>query len=79
MAAGGDRSLSNLAIEELSEKIAVKEMISIAIKYFGVDYEEIDDLKMKRREDIKWISRDLLRAWRRANPSNNQIQIGHEI
>ena len=53
MATGGRNSLSNRAIEELSEKIAVKEMVSIAIKYFGVDYDEIDNLKTKHREDIR--------------------------
>ena len=77
MATGGDRSLSNRAIEELSLKIAVKDMISIAVLYFGVDYDEIDNLKTKHREDIKWISRDLLRAWRRSNPSDNQIQVSY--
>ena len=76
MAAGGDRSLSNYAIEELSEKISVKEMISIAIKYFGVDFEVIDNLKTKHREDITWISRDLLLSWRRHNPSDNQVKVG---
>ena len=75
MATGGDRDLSDLAIEKLSEKIAVKEMISVAVKYFGVDYEEIDNLKTKHRDDITWISRDLLRGWRRSNPSDNQIQV----
>ena len=79
MATGGDRGLSNRAIEELSEKIAVKEMISIAIKYFGVDYDEIDNLRTKHREDIRWISRDLLRAWRRSNQNEDQIQVSHKI
>ena len=75
MAAGGDRSLSNRAIEELSEKISVKDMISIGIKYFGVDYDTIENLKTKHREDITWISRDLLVSWRRSNPSHNQVQV----
>ena len=75
MAAGEHRNLSNRVIEELSEKISVKEMISMAIKYFGVDYDEIDNLKTKHREDVKWINRDLLRAWRRSNPSNDQVQV----
>ena len=75
MATSGDGSLSHLAIEDLSEKIAVKDMISIAIKYLGVDYEEIDNLKTKRRDDITWINRDLLRAWRRTNQSDNQVQV----
>ena len=52
-------------------------MISIAIKYFGVDYDTIDNLKTKHREDITWISRDLLVSWRRSNPGDNPVQVGH--
>ena len=79
MATGGDYRLSNRAIEELSEKISVKDMISIAIKYFGVDYDTIDNLKTKHREDITWISRDLLVSWRRSNPSDNQVQVSLRV
>ena len=77
MATGSDCRLSNHAIEELSEKISGKDMISIAIKYFGVDYDTIDNLKTKHREDITWISRDLLVSWRRSNPGDNPVQVGH--
>ena len=79
MAAGGDYRLSNRAIEELSEKISVKDMISVAIKYFGVDYDTIDNLKTKHREDITWISRDLLVSWRRSQPSDNQVQVSLRV
>ena len=79
MAAGGDCSLSNRAIEELSEKISVKDMISIGIKYFGVDYDTIENLKTKHREDITWISRHLLVSWRRSQPSDNQVQVSLRV
>ena len=75
MAAGGDRSLSNRAIEELADKISVKDMISIGIKYFGVDYDTVENLKTKHKQDITWISRDLLVSWRRSNPSDDQVQV----
>ena len=75
MATGG--GLSDGTIEELSEKISVEEMISIAIKYLGVDYEEIQNFKAKHPEDITLITRDLLTSWRRSYPSDNQAQVSH--
>ena len=75
MAAGGENTLTDRIILELSEKMSVKDMKSIAIKYFGVEIETIKNLETKHRDDITCISQDLLVSWRRFNPSDNQVQV----
>ena len=76
MAAGGENTLTDRIILELSEKMSVKDMKSIAIKYFGVEIETIKNLETRHREDITCISRDLLVSWRSSHPSENQVQVG---
>ena len=77
MATSGENTLTDRTILELSEKMSVKDMKSIAIKYFGVEIETIKNLETRHREDITCISRDLLVSWRSSHPSENQVQVGH--
>ena len=76
MATGGENNLTDRIILELSEKMSVKDMKSIAIKYFGVEIETIKNLETRHREDVTCISRDLLVSWRSSHPSENQVQVG---
>ena len=64
MATGGDLTLSSGDIEGLSEIITDKNMATIAIKYLGIEYETVENLRSKNRGDTTGFNRDVLVKWR---------------
>ena len=74
MATGGDMALSMGHIEELCEIITDKNMATIAIKYMGIEYETVENLKSKNKGDAEGFSRDVLVKWR--NKTQGTAQVG---
>ena len=75
MATGGDLSLTDRKIEHIAPIIVPKHMATIAIKYLGLPYETVENLKLIRQNDYIGYNRDLLILWRNKNPRINQGQV----
>ena len=61
-------------IEELSEIITDKNMATIAIKYLGIEYETVENLRSKNRGDITGFNRDILVKWRNKTQGTAQLR-----
>ena len=77
MATDLDLSLTDQKIEELAQVIALKHMATIAIKYLGLSYEEVEDFRTIKQNDSKGFNRDILVIWRNRNAGINQVQVRH--
>ena len=75
MASGGDLTVTDSQIEELAEIIPSKYMATIAILYFGMTTEMVDDLEHIHQSDPIKFNRDVLVLWRNRNYGINQVQI----
>ena len=75
MATGGDTTLSMGHIEDLSEAITDKNMATIAIKYLGIEYETVENLRSKNRGDITGFNRDILVKWKNKTQGTAQVSI----
>ena len=75
MASGGDLTLTDGEIEKLAQVIVSKHMANIAIKYLGLPYETVENLKFIPQSDYIAFNRDLLVLWRNKNPGINQAQV----
>ena len=74
-ATSGDLTLTDKEIEDLAQVIVSKHMATIAIKYLGLPYETVENLKLIRQGDFVAFNRDLLVLWRYKNPGDNQVQV----
>ena len=75
MASGGTARLTTKDIICLAEAIAAKHMEEIAMLYFDIDWEEVENSKKEHREDVKAFNRDMLRKWAYKNSGPNQAQV----
>ena len=75
MANGGDLTLTDREIEDLAQVIVVKHMATIALKYLGLPYETVENLKLIRQNDYVAFNRDLLIRWRNKNQGIDQVQV----
>ena len=71
----GQINLKDTQIEDLSKVIATKHMTTIAIKYLGLPYETVENLKRDNKDNSVAFNRDLLILWRNKNPGTNQVQV----
>ena len=72
---GGNVSLADSEIEDLAQVIITKHMATFAIKYLGLPYETVENLKTIRQSDFTAFNRDLLVLWKNKNPGINQVQV----
>ena len=75
MATGGDLTLTDREIEDLAQVIVMKHIATSAIKYLGLSYETVENLKLIRQNDYVAFNRDLLVLWRNKNLGINQVQV----
>ena len=75
MATGGDLTLTSGDIEGLSEIITDKNMATIAIKYLGIEYETVENLRSKNRGDTVGFNRDVLVKWRNKTQRTAQVSL----
>ena len=73
MATGDDLSLTVGDIEGLSEAITDKNMATIAIKYLGIEYETVENLRSKNRGDVTGFNRDVLVKWKNKTQGTTQV------
>ena len=73
MATGGDVTLTSGDIQGLSEIITDKNMATIAIKYLGIEYETVENLRSQNRGDITGFKRDVLVMWRNKTRGTAQV------
>ena len=73
MATGGDLTLTAGDIEGLSEIITDKNMATIAIKYLGIEYETVENLRSKNRGDVTGFNRDVLYKWKNKTQGTTQV------
>ena len=78
MATGGGRSISNNMIVRLAEAISAKNLEVMAMKYMGIEWETLENLKRQHREDVQAFSRDVIRKWCYMNSGPDQIQVSSE-
>ena len=78
MATGGDLTLTSGDIEGLSEIITDKNMATIAIKYLGIEYETVENLRSKNRGDTVGFNRDVLVKWRNKTQGTAQVSLRWE-
>ena len=74
MASGGRDKLTNKDIIRLAEAIAAKHMEEIAMLYFDIDWEVVENSKKDHRDDAQAFNRDMIRKWAYKNPGPNQVQ-----
>ena len=75
MATGGSGRLTNKEMIRLAEAITGKHMEEIAMLYFDIDWEEVENSKRDHRDDVKAFNRDMLRKWAFKNSGQNQVQV----
>ena len=75
MATGSN--LTDRKIAEVAEVIASKHMGTIALKYFGIIQESVDDLRLLSN-DLKDFNRRVLTYWRNKNYGINHVQVSNE-
>ena len=60
MATGGDLTFKDHDIEDLAQVIVSKHMATIAIKYLGLSYETVENLKLIRQGDVRRLQQRLV-------------------
>ena len=75
MAEGGNGTVTEVDIVGLAQAIAAKNMEPIALKYFSISSETLENLKREHREDIEGFNRAVIRTWASRNPSRDQVQV----
>ena len=75
MATGGDASETNKDIVRLAEAISAKNVESIALRYMGIEWETLENLKTENKDDAKGFSRDVIRVWCNMNSGPDQIKV----
>ena len=75
----GDLKLSDHQVEDLAQIIVSKHMATIAIKYLGLPYETVENLKLIRQNDFVAFNRDLLVLWRNKCQGINQVQVKNKV
>ena len=78
MATGGVRCISNKMIVRLAESISARNLELIAMKYLGIEWETLENLKRQHREDVQAFSRDVIRKWCYMNSGPDQIEVSSE-
>ena len=78
MATGGERRITDSMIACLAEAISAKNLESIAMKYMGIEWETLENLKRQYRDDIQGFSRDIIRKWCYMNPGPDQVKVSSE-
>ena len=78
MATGGERSISNNMIVRLAEAISAKNLELIAMKYMGIEWATLENLKRQHRDDIEAFSRDVIRKWCYTNSGPDQKEVSSE-
>ena len=71
MAAGKEDELTSPLIQQLGAAISARNMKTIAIEYFDMDHEIIDNISKINQEAF---NRDILVHWANKNP-NNKIKV----
>ena len=71
----GHSSLTDKQIEDLAQVIVSKHMASIALKYLGLPYETVENLKLIKQGDYIGYNRDLLVLWRNKNDETKQVEV----
>ena len=75
MATGGSDRLTNKDMILLAEAIASKHMEEIAMLYFDIDWEMVENSKKDHKDDVQAFNRDMLRKWAYKNAGRNQVQV----
>ena len=75
MATKGESRLSNTQIARLAQDVAVCNMESIAMLYLDIDWEELENLKVKHRGNVAAFNRDVIIKWAYKNPSPQQVKV----
>ena len=68
--------ISDIEIEDLSEVIAIKHMVTIAIKYMGIPQVTVENLRITKQGESMGYNRDVFALWRNKNQGINQAQVG---
>ena len=75
MAASGESRLSNAQIARLAQAVALSNMESIAMLYLDIDWEVLENRKVKHRENVAAFNRDVIIKWAYKNPSPQQVKV----
>ena len=70
-----DFKFSDRQVEDLAEIVVSKHMATIAIKYFELPQETVENLRSIRQGDYIGFNRDVLVLWRNKNQGINQVQV----
>ena len=79
MATGRDCVVTNEDIVRLAEAISAKNMEAIAMKYMGIDWETLENLRRENKEDAQAFSRGVIRKWCYMNSGPDQVKVSHNI
>ena len=77
MAASGESRLSNNQIARLAQDISVSNMQSIAMLHLDIDWEDLENLKVK--QNVAAFNRDVIIKWAFKNSSPEQVQVSRNI
>ena len=69
-------SITNKDIARLAEAISAKNMELIAMKYMGIEWATLENLKRENKEDAQAFSREVIRKWCYMNFRPDQVKVG---
>ena len=78
MATAGERSISNNMMVRLAEAISAKNLELIAMKYMGIEWATLENLKRQHRDDVEAFSTDIIRKWCYIKSGPDQIEVSSE-
>ena len=79
MATGLGVSVTNKDIARLAEAISAKNMELIAIKYMGIEWATLENLKRENKEDAQAFSRDIIRKWCYMNSGPDEVKVSQHV
>ena len=72
-------SITNKDIVRLAEAISAKKVEVIAIKYMGIEWETLENLKRENKDDAQAFSRDVIRKWRYMNSGPDEVKVSQNV
>ena len=72
-------SITNKDIARLAEAISAKNMELIAMKYLGIEWETLENLKRENKEHAQAFSREVIRKWCYMNSGPDEVKVSRHV
>ena len=72
-------SITDKDTARLAEAISAKNMEVIAMKYIGIEWETLENLKRENKDDAQAFSRDVMRKWFYMKSGPDEIKVSQHV